>query len=282
MFVDQQWSKRISSAFFYLISVLVFAFAVFPFYWLIITSVKYGEEILTSPPVFVPHSVTLQHYMDIFQSTHIFPFFANSCIIALSTVGLTLLFGSMAAYAVAKTYLSSQLRNGILVFVIIVRMFPPVVIAIPYYVILKSLGLIDTHIGLIVTYVAYCLPFTIWLMVGFFKDLPAGIEEAALIDGCSFWQRFFKVTLPLTLPGLAVTAIFSFILAWREFLFASILTSFEAKTLPVVVATFVSDQYLQWGKMSAIGTLMVVPVIILASRMQKHLVRGLTFGAVKE
>jgi ABC-type glycerol-3-phosphate transport system permease component len=118
-------------------------------------------------------------------------------------------------------------------------------------------------------------------MLGFFQDLPADIEKAAIVDGCGMWQRFAQVILPLTLPGLAVTAIFAFIAAWNEFLYASILTSFNAKTLPVVISGYMSDKYLRWGEMSALGTMMIVPVLIFAAATQKYLVRGLTFGAVK-
>jgi multiple sugar transport system permease protein len=139
----------------------------------------------------------------------------------------------------------------------------------------------DTYLAVILTYVAYGLPFVIWLMLGFFQDLPSDIEKAAIVDGCSMWQRFRRVVLPLTLPGLAVTAIFAFIYSWNELLYASMLTSFRAKTVPVVVSGFISDQYLRWGEMSALGTLMIIPVIVFASLAQRYLVRGLTFGAVK-
>jgi multiple sugar transport system permease protein len=169
----------------------------------------------------------------------------------------------------------------LMLWILVTRIFPPITTAIPYYVIIKNLGLADTYAALIITYVSYGLPFVIWLMLGFFQDLPADIEKAAIVDGCSMWQRFRQVVLPLTLPGLAVTAIFAFIYSWNEFLYASILTSFTAKTLPVVISTFISDQYLRWGEMSAMGSMMIIPVMIFALATQKYLVRGLTFGAVK-
>ena len=143
--------------------------------------------------------------------------------------------------------------------------------AIPYYVIIKNLQLGDTHLALILTYVAYGLPFVIWLMLGFFQDLPAEIEKAAIVDGCSLWQRFQQVILPLALPGLAVTSVFAFIYSWNELLYASILTSFNAKTIPVVVAGFISDQFLRWGEMTAIGSIMIIPVLLFAAGAQRYL-----------
>ena len=138
----------------------------------------------------------------------------------------------MAAYALAKSYLAYAIRRGLMIWILITRIFPPVTTAIPYYVIVRNLHLGDTHIALIITYVTYGLPFVIWLMLGFFQDMPAEIEKAAIVDGCSFWQRFRRVILPLALPGLAVTSIFAFIYSWNELLYASMLTSFNAKTIP--------------------------------------------------
>jgi multiple sugar transport system permease protein len=161
-------------------------------------------------------------------------------------------------------------------------MFPPITTVIPYFVLLRGFGLTDTYPGLVITYVAYGLPFAIWLLVGFFQELPHEIEEAATMDGTTYIQRFRLIVLPLARPALAVTSVFVLIYAWNEFLFASILTSFNTKTLPVVMAGYISDKGIEWGQMSALGTMMVVPVILVAWLSQKHIVRGLTFGAVKE
>ncbi|MCL5985601.1 MAG: carbohydrate ABC transporter permease, partial [Actinobacteria bacterium] len=166
--------------------------------------------------------------------------------------------------------------------VLIVRIFPPIVTALPYFMIITRLKLYDTHISLIITYVSYSLPFVIWLMLGFFQELPRDIEKAAIVDGCSLWQRFYRITLPISLPGVAVTAIFCFIMAWNEFLFASVLTSRNSKTVPVIISSYISDRHFDWGSMSATGSLLVIPIIIVALFTQRYLVRGLTFGAVKE
>jgi multiple sugar transport system permease protein len=280
MLVNYRTRRQISTFVLYLFITLVLIVIAFPVYWLITTSVKPGVESATFPPVYVPTRITWENYTAVLQGENA-KFLANSAIIALSSTFLTTIMGAMAAYALAKTYLSFQLRRGLMLWILVTRIFPPITTIIPYYVIIKNLGLSDTHIAVIVTYVAYGLPFVIWLMLGFFQDLPSDIEKAAIVDGCSMWQRFRQVVLPLTLPGLAVTAIFAFIYAWNEFLYASILTSFNAKTLPVMVSTFMSDQYLRWGEMSAMGSMMIIPVMIFAMATQRYLVRGLTFGAVK-
>jgi len=272
--------RQLSTILLYTIIGIVLVIIAFPVYWLISTSVKPGIETATFPPVYVPSSISFENYEAVLRGENL-KFFINSVIISLSSTFLTTLMGSMAAYALAKSYLAFWLRRSLMLWILVTRIFPPITTIIPYYVIIKGMGLNDTHIAVIVTYVAYGLPFVIWLMLGFFQDLPADIERAAIVDGCSMWQRFRQVVLPLTLPGLAVTAIFAFIYAWNEFLYASILTSVQAKTLPVMIATFMSDQYLRWGEMSAMGSMMIIPVMIFSAATQKYLVRGLTFGAVK-
>jgi multiple sugar transport system permease protein len=275
------YRRRIAAVSLYLVTFLVLTIIVFPIYWLVTTSFKVGGDAATYPPVIVPTRFTLDNYTAAFQTPGVARAFANSVVVAVTSTFLTTLLGSMAAYALAKTYLSFAIRRGLMIWILVTRIFPPVTTAIPYYVIVKNLHLGDTYIALILTYVAYGLPFVIWLMLGFFQDMPPDIEKAAIVDGCSFWQRFRRVVLPLALPGLAVTSIFAFIYSWNELLYASILTSFNAKTIPVVVSGFISDQFLRWGEMTAIGTIMMIPVLIFASAAQRYLVRGLTFGAVK-
>lgn len=272
--------KQISTVFLYVVIAIVLVIIAFPVYWLISTSLKPGIESATNPPTYIPSRLVFENYSAVLKSENI-KFLRNSLIVAGASTFLTTIMGAMAAYALSKTYIAFWIRRGLMLWILVTRIFPPITTAIPYYVIIKNLGLADTYAALIITYVAYGLPFVIWLMLGFFQDLPADIEKAAIVDGCSMWQRFHRVVLPLTLPGLAVTAIFAFIHAWNEFLYASILTSFTAKTLPVVISTFISDQYLRWGEMSAMGSMMIIPVMIFALATQKYLVRGLTFGAVK-
>jgi len=273
--------RRLEAVLLYGVTALVLLLIAFPAYWLVTTSIKPGIDQATSPPVLVPTRFSFESYTAVFAMSGVPRAFVNSAVIALVTTILTTFLGSLAAYALAKTYLSYKLRHALMLWILVTRIFPPITTAIPYYVVVNRLRLGDTHLALILTYVSYGLPFVIWLMLGFFQDLPPEIEKAAIVDGCSLWQRFHRIVLPLALPGLAVTAIFAFIYSWNELLYASILTSFNAKTVPVVVAGFISDQYLRWGEMSALGTLMILPVMLFAAATQRYLVRGLTFGAVK-
>jgi len=276
--------KNMERVLIYLICTLIIIMVLFPVYWLITTSLKYDKASYVFPPQIIPKEVTLKNYFDILiltQEGNLVKYLINSLIITISTIFFSLLFGSMAAYSLSKSHLSYSIRRILLVIILLIRIFPPITIAIPYYVLLSKLHLIDTHIGLIISYVSFSLPFAIWLMIGFFQGLPSEIEEAATIDGCSYWKRFYKIVLPLSAPGIAVTGIFCFIFSWNEFMLASILTSEKAKTLPVVIAGFISDKYIFWGKMSSLGVLMLIPIIIFSLFAQKDMVRGLTLGAIK-
>ena len=162
------------------------------------------------------------------------------------------------------------------------RMVPRIVIVLPYYVIMSELGLLDTYTSLILAYTTFALPFAIWMMIGFFQDIPVDLEEAARVDGCDRLGVLWHIVVPLAASGLAATSVFAFLLGWNEFLFSLILTSSSAtRTLPVVVAGFVTDRGVAWGEMSAGGVLIALPVIIFALLVQKYIVRGLTMGAVK-
>jgi multiple sugar transport system permease protein len=255
---------------------------VFPIYWLVVTSIKPSNLVQTSPPVFMPPAITLASYERLIGDGDMRRFFGNSLVVALATTVLTLLAGSLAAFALSKSYLGYGLRRAILLWVLLIRIFPPIVVGIPYFTTLQRFRLTDTHVGLVIVHLSLTLPFVIWLMLGFFQDVPADLEKAAMLDGCSLWQRFWRVSLPLVLPGLAVTAIFAFIISWNEFLFAAILTSFNAKTLPVAIATFIGERQLEWGQMSSLAVLMLIPPAVFAFLGQRYIAQGLTFGAVKE
>lgn len=274
--------RALENTLFYLVTAFVLVVIAFPAYWLVTTSIKYEVDAIVSPAIILPLRGTLENYRLVLNSPDLMRFFANSIIVALASTGFAILIGSLAAYALAKSYLAFTLRQTIMIWILVTRIYPPVTTAIPYFVIIRRLGISDTHFALILTHVTYALPFVIWLMLGFFQDLPEDIEKAAIVDGCSLWQRFIQVVLPLGLPGIAVTAIFTFIYSWNEFLYASMLTSVNAKTLPVVIAGYMSDKFLRWGEMSALASLMILPVMLFAALTQRYLVRGLTFGAVKE
>jgi multiple sugar transport system permease protein len=273
--------QTIGKVFIYIFVLFVAFILVFPVYWLITTSLKVGDEISNYPPVFIPSELTLENYINVFIKEGVGLNLFNSISVTAVSVIMLLLIGSMAAFSLSKTLLPKRFRQGVLLWILVTRIFPPIVTVIPYYMIIKTLGLIDTRASLILTYIAYALPFAVWLLLGFFQELPKEIEEAAIVEGYNFWQRFIHILLPLVLPGLAVTSIFMFVYTWNEFMYASALTSLNAKTLPVVIASYISDQYLDWGAMTAIGSMMIIPIILFSLFTQKYLVRGLTFGAVK-
>jgi multiple sugar transport system permease protein len=262
--------------------VSVIVVMVFPIYWLVVTSLKPERMTQTRPPVFLTSEMSLDAYQQLLANPDMRHFFVNSVSVALLSTATAVLVGCLAAYSLSKSHLSYRIRRGLLLWILLTRIFPPIVIAIPYFTIMRTLGLADTVVGLSVTHVAITLPFVVWLMLGFFQEVPAELDRAAMLDGCSMWRRFWQVNLPLVLPGIAVTSIFAFIISWNEFLFASILTSFNAQTLPVAISTFIGERRLEWTTMAALGTLMLIPVMVFALAAQRYIVRGLTFGAVKE
>lgn len=265
-----------------ILTILVVGIMLIPFIWLILTTFKQPVEFLTWPPVFFPSQPTLGNYQDVMKIQFIGRYFLNTLIIASASTFLAVALGSAAAYALARVKFPFHLNAILAIWILITRMYPAVATAVPYFVLIQRLGLLDKHLALIITYTSFNLPFVVWLMLGFFQGIPIDMEKAAIVDGTTMWQRFTKIVLPLAAPGLIATTILSFILGWNEFLFAVILTSLKAKTVPVVIAGFITDKGLDWGTMSALGTMLVVPVILLAWISQRYLIRGLTLGAVKE
>jgi multiple sugar transport system permease protein len=261
---------------------LALAITVVPFFWLVTTSFKRQVDYLAYPPQIIPPAWTLEGYRVLFEQQDLGHFFANSVIITVTSTALAVFLGALAAYSLARARFPFKL-NGILAFwMLLTRMYPAIATAIPYFLIMRDLHLLDTRPALIVTYTAFNLPFVIWLLIGFYEELPIELERAAMIDGCGAWQRFWKIVLPLSAPALVATAILSAVLAWNEFLFAVMLTRVNAKTLPVVMSGFITDKGTQWDQMTALGVITVLPVLVFALIVQRYLVRGLTLGAVKE
>jgi multiple sugar transport system permease protein len=261
---------------------LALAVTVVPFFWLVTTSFKRQVDYLAYPPQVIPPAWTLDGYHVLFEQQDLGHFFANSVIITLTSTALAVFLGALAAYSLARARFPFRL-NGILAFwMLLTRMYPAIATAIPYFLIMRDLHLLDTRPALIVTYTAFNLPFVIWLLIGFYEELPIELERAAMIDGCGVWQRFWQIVLPLSAPALVATAILSAVLAWNEFLFAVMLTRTNAKTLPVVMSGFITDKGTQWDQMTALGVITVLPVLVFALAVQRYLVRGLTLGAVKE
>lgn len=271
----------------YILVIIIFIFIVAPFSWLIISSISPKAELLSVPPHWIPHTPTLKSYKAIFfggaRTTRTARYFKNSLINSIIVAGsvtiLCLAIGSMASYAFTR--LKFRGRQSLLLLILTTQMIPAVAIIIPLYIVMMNLHLLDTHLGLFITYSSFILPLMIWIMMGYFQAIPTDIEDAAKIDGCSRMGTLIRVVLPLAAPGLAASGIFAFIIAWNEFFLALILTSINAKTLPVLVSEFSTKFGADYVMMSTGGVLASIPPIVLALTFQKFIIKGLTGGAVK-
>ncbi len=255
---------------------LVCAFMLLPFLWMISVSFRSKADVFDPGKVFT--SLTTINYETIMREG-ILTLFANSALIALVSTLISLVLGTLAAYGFAR-YRWPQ-RESRAFWVLSQRFLPAMAVIIPYFMLAALFRVLDTHLLLIICYTSFNIPFTIWMMRGFIEDLPVELEEAAYVDGCTRVQALRRVVLPLILPGMVATAIFCAINAWNEFVFANFLTTIRAKTVPTSVMTYLSVSGVKWGEMAATGTLAVIPVLVFAISVQKHMIRGLTLGSVK-
>ncbi|SDZ56834.1 multiple sugar transport system permease protein [Evansella caseinilytica] len=251
-----------------------------PYIYIVLTSIKPSSDAISPSPTFFPRELSLENYVTIFNQMPIVKYFFNSFITASISTILAVFLGSLAAYGLSR--FSSKTGNIFLLLTLCVRMIPMISIAIPMYIIINGMGLIDTRIALIITYTAINVPFAIWLMIGFFNNVPKEFDEAARIDGCNIFTAFIKVILPVSLPGLATAAIFCFMLAWNDFLFALLLTSTNAKTATVGISEFLTAYNLDLGPMTAAAVSFSLPVMVFSILVQRYIVSGMTLGAVKE
>ena len=254
---------------------------IFPLYWLTISAFKLEQDYRAYPPVFFPSQLTLDSFIEVFTKNQLMNNLINSATISVVTTVITLLIGSMAAYAVQRGPLGKKARNFFGLWFMVQKMYPAIATAIPVYLVMRSLKLIDTLLAMIIMNTSFNLPLVIWLMMGFFEQVPYELEESAMLDGSGFTHRFFNIILPITKPGLVASAILTFTATWNEFLFAVILSINKSKTLPVVIAGFITDRGLAWGPMAASALVTLVPVVILTLLVQKDFVKGVAMGAVK-
>jgi multiple sugar transport system permease protein len=272
------FAEKVKKVILVVVAVIVFGVILFPPVVLFLTSIKTELDALSFPPkwVFTP---TIKNYAEIFKTSPLVGYALNSLIVASVNTVVCLFLGSMAAYSLARFKFRGA--DHIAFWILSIRMMPPVAAIIPIYVLMKNLRILDTPWCLVITYLTFNLPFVVWMLKGFFEDIPREIEESALIDGCSEFGVFRKIALPLVAPGLAATAILAFIFSWNEFLFALILTGTKAVTLPVGIMGYMKETGINWGYMTAGGILALIPVIIFTILVQRHLVKGLTLGALK-
>lgn len=254
-------------------------FLLLPLYWMAITSIKPVGEYQAIPPVWFPSEPTFVHYTAALFSYRGMGGLVNSLIIASGTTVLSITTGTMMAYSLARFHTGGQ---HLAFWVLSQRFLPPIAVVLPVFLLYRGYGLYDTHVGLILLYTVFTLPFSVWMMYAYFRQLPEELENAALVDGCTRWQALWEVAIPLAAPGIVTAAVFAFIFAWTEFLFALILTSQNAFTLPSIFRAFLGFQAGQYGESSALTVISLGPSIALGLLVQRHLVRGLTLGALRE
>lgn len=264
----------------YWLAILLVLFSAFPFFWMVSTAFKPLREIFVYPPTFLPQHATLENFGRLFEQTRFIAYFKNSIVVSSSAVLLTMIFGAAGAYSLTRFRFRG--RDKIANLILFTYMFAPIMIVIPFYVLIKQLGLANTHLALVLAYTALCLPFSLWMLRAFFQGIPLALEEAALIDGASRLQAVIHVIFPLALPGLIATGIFTFILAWNDYIFCRILiSSDELKTLPVGIADLYNATVIDWGMIMSGGMLITVPVLIFFMYIQRYLIAGWGAGAIK-
>jgi len=256
--------------------------ALLPVYWMMTISLKQEVDQFSVPPKWLFFHPTLAHYRDAFIERSFGQYLMTSAIVAVVSTICAIILGTLAAYSLARFRLPHKLNMRLALWILSTRMFPPIVTAVPLFLLMSDLRLLDTTVSLVIVYTAFNLPFVVWMMRGFFQEIPRELEEAARVDGDSRLGALRRVILPLVAPGLAATAVFCLIISWNEFLFALTLTQTDAAmTLPVGIAGRVTQYEIEWGVMSAAGVVAMIPILIFALAVQRYLVRGLSLGAVK-
>jgi multiple sugar transport system permease protein len=279
-YVGSPWWQRPgtrSLAWRYLAAIAVTVFFLFPVYWLFAVSLKTPAEIFASPPVWVPADLQFGNFAVLFKDGDAYTVL-NSLIVATISTVIAMFFGTIAGYSLARYRTGGE---HLAIWFISQRMIPPIAIVFPVFLLFAMLGWVDTYHGLILLYTAFNLPYVVWMMRGYFEDVPIELEESALIDGCTRWQALTKVILPVARNGIFATAVFTFIFAWNDYIFALVLTRTEVATFTVQVMSYFGAQSTIWAKISAMSVLGTLPIFLAVATMQRYLVRGISLGAVK-
>ena len=258
---------------------LALVFFLGPFLWILTTSLKGNEDFFAYPPVWIPSDPSLKHYIGLFTRSSGLRYFTNSLVISSVSMLAALVVSLPTAYSIARWRFGGGLLSTVL---LVLRMLPAIALIIPIYIMYKAFGLTNSYFGLVMLYTVVYIPFAVWLLVGFLREFPVEIEEAAMIDGCSRLRALVTVVMPIIAPGMAVVALFAFIATWNEFLFAIVLTGIETKTMMVLVTSFTTggtDQF--YGEATASVVLGVLPAFAVAFMLQRYLVKGLALGGTK-
>jgi len=275
-------------------ALLIFLWSFGPFLWLVIMSLSPSADLVRSPPGLVPHSLTLENYAFVLsptgvaggqmtvQATRVPWSIWNSLVVAVAVTAINLVLGSLAGYAYSR-YARSRLLGGSLWILMMTRMLPSLALILPFFIVFKTLNLIDTRTALVIAYCSLILPLCTWIMKGYFDGLPPNLEKAALVDGCTRLQAIRKIVMPVARPGIVAAGIFCFLVSWNEFIFALILTGTpQAQTIPVIIAGFlVQLRFYDYGPMFAASVLAVLPPVIITLAFQRYLVRGMLSGSLK-
>ncbi|RLF09701.1 MAG: carbohydrate ABC transporter permease [Thermoprotei archaeon] len=263
----------------YILIIVVLSFFMLPIYWTLITSFKESWEIVKMPPSFIPEKPTFNNYLNILSNVEFTSKIRNSVIACFGSLAIALITGLPAAYVISRLRFKGS--NSLYYTYITFRMLPPFVFLIPLYVFYRSSGLYDTYIGLILAYCVITIPLTVWMMVGYYDALPRELEEAALVDGCDRRKVFLHIVLPLSVPGIISTSLLNLIFTWNDFVFALILTSYNAATIPIGLLGFIGYTEIKWGMLAAATIIASIPLLLIVLFVQKYLVAGLTLGAIK-
>ncbi|WP_442602425.1 carbohydrate ABC transporter permease [Paenibacillus sp. KN14-4R] len=275
--------NKLKTAFKYGLLTGVLICTLFPIYWMVVMATQKSSDLFSEVSIF-PRSITWEHAISIFTEDHYFLPFVNSLLITIVSLLIVLACGLPCAYILGRRTFRVAFRNSLLIWILLVRVLPPIAFALPLYILMNDAGLLSTKIPIILAHVLVNLPFVIWFMMAFFYAVPEEIEESARVDGASEFVIFAKVILPLVMPGIAAVTILSFMDSWNEYLYSVIfIQSPDDFTIPLKLATLNSEQELtEWGKVASGGIISMIPVMLTAIFMQKHLMNGLTAGAVKE
>jgi multiple sugar transport system permease protein len=258
------------------------AVALFPFFYMVSISVKPRQLFFVTPPTIIPSELTASHYQSVIGDPQTILMLKNSLIVAGCTTFLSVLLGGLAAYGLGRLGLRSWVLGFAVFIMLFIRFYPKITTAIPFFVIMRDLGLLDTPWAIVFGHLGITVPFATWLLLIFFEGVPREIEEAAIVDGATVARRLVHVVLPLAKPGITSAAIFTAFLSWNEFLIASTVTRQEGVVLSMGVASFITDKGILFGPMGAMASMIVAPMVIFALLMQKHFARGLTLGAVSD
>jgi multiple sugar transport system permease protein len=257
---------------------IVIIVALLPVVWLLMTSFKKPVDVYAMPPK-IAFTPTVENYVTLFVERNFLHYLNNSIVVSFFATFICVFLGALVSYVLSRYRIKK--KENIAFWFLSLRMLPPIAVILPYYLLFRNLGLLDSRIALVLVDITITLPFSVWMMKGFFEEVPIEYEEAAMVDGCTRFQAFLRIILPLVRPGLAATAVFSLIFTWNEFLFALILSGEGAKTLPVGVTGFVTFEGIKWGLLAAGGVFIIAPILIASLFIQKNLIRGLTFGGIK-